>query len=141
MTTDNDFGYSLKINASTSPAMQHSISNVYYFGDYPIIGSIPSLVWGIDQSTSAFGFTPKGIDVVTKYLDDDNNCNVEGGNSSAEKCWGPLLQTLETIAMSEYSNHPIGATTTIHFKAESGNQHLQVSGIYRAGITITAYMN
>lgn len=141
VTTDNDFGYVLQLNASSSPAMRHIVSSTYHFSDYPISGGVPSLIWDIDQSTSAFGFTPEGSDVVTKYLDDGDDCNATGGNSSEEKCWGPLSQTPESIAISEYSNHPTGSTTTIHFKAESGNQHLQVSGKYQAQIVITAFMN
>ena len=139
--TTNNVGYTLQINASTTPAMQHIATSTYYFNDYPISGGVPSLIWNIDQSTSAFGFTPEGSDVVIKYLDNGNNCNADGGNSSVEKCWGPLSQTLETIAQTIVSNDPDGSTTTIRFQAESGNQHLQVSGKYQAQIVITAFMN
>lgn len=139
--TNNNIGYTLQINASTTPAMQHNATNTYYFNDYSINGGVPSLVWNIDQGTSAFGFTPEGADVIKKYRDNGINCNSEDGNSNLEKCWGPLSQNLETIAQTALSNYPEGSTTTIRFKAENGNQHLQVAGTYQAQITITAFMN
>ncbi|HRY36905.1 MAG TPA: hypothetical protein P5230_03465 [Candidatus Magasanikbacteria bacterium] len=139
--TTNEFGYTLQINASTSPALQHINTTTYYFDDYIPVGSAPDFVWDIAPTTSVFGFTPEGIDIVSKYRDNSGVCNVVDGNDTERACWGPLSQTLETIASSENYNDPEGTTTTIHFQAESGNQHLQVSGKYRAQITITAYMN
>lgn len=138
--TTNESGYVLQINASTTPAMQR-IGGSNFFNNYTPLTGDPDFSWEIAPTTSEFGFTPEGVDISDKYRDNGSSCNIIQGTDTLEKCWGLLSQTLETVAQSDSSNDPQGITTTIRFRAQNGNQHVQPSGIYRAQIIITTFTN
>jgi len=133
ITTDNTAGYSLDINASTDPALK---SSSYSFADYTT-NSNPDYTWLIVATSSEFGFSPEGSDIVQKFKDDGNACNT-GSSDTSNKCWYGLDVSDENIASSASSNHPSGTQTTIKFQAESGSSHLQEAGSYGAVITVTA---
>lgn len=138
--TDSFSGYSLDIRADTSPALRSASDS---FSDYgPDLAGTPDYNWSISSDTSEFGFSPEGIDIVQKFLDDAvGNCNEPGGYDTPDKCWYGLSTSEEAIAYSNSSNHPAGTETTIKFKAESGAAHLQEAGGYEATITVTAVTN
>lgn len=138
--TNNVVGYTLEINASTTPAMQKADLSKY-FADYTPAGANPDFNWQILSNTSEFGFSPKGDDVVQKYLDNGSSeCNEPGGSNTPDKCWDKFTVTAKVLSMSSSANE-VGATTTVNLKAESGNQNVQVSGMYYANLTVTAYVN
>lgn len=139
--TNNGAGYVLQIKASSSPAMQHT-TEVYNFIDYTLPGVVPEFTWSIPATSSEFGFTPEGDDVVARYLDNGSICNQSQGTDNVAKCWEDLSTDNKTISQSDSSNeNGGGSTTTVRFQAQNGNEHVQPSGIYRAYITVTAYMN
>ncbi len=138
VTTDSSSGYSLSIKASASPAMATSS---YSFADYTTVAAnTPDYTWLITATTSEFGFTPEGDDIVQKFKDNSSAC-ATGTNETNDKCWYNFSTSDETISSIYSANHPLGTATTIKFRAESGNQHLQVADIYQAAITITAVSN
>jgi len=135
--TNNNLGYSLYIRASTTPAMQSSFSN---FANYTPSGAAPDFLWSVLATSSAFGFSPEGGDVVTRYKDNGIVCNVSGGDT-ANRCWDAIGSTNGLISQSNIFNTPNNTTTTIKFQAESGNQHVQQTGHYAATIIMTGVVN
>jgi hypothetical protein len=136
--TDSPSGYSLNVKANSSPALATS---TFSFADYtPQISGTPDFNWSVPATTSEFGFTPEGADIVQKFKDNGSSCNT-GSGDTADACWYGFSTTYETIAQSYLSNQPSGTSTTIKFRAESGNQNVQPPGDYRAVITITAVPN
>ena len=144
--TDNPAGYSLKIQASTSPALICSGGGcqvgVDKFNDYtPASSSVPDFNWFVVPTTSEFGFTPEGNDIVQKFKDNGADaCNV-GNNDTIEKCWYNFSLSSELISLSYFPNHPDGTSTIVRFRAESGSQNIQVAGDYSANLIITAISN
>ena len=138
--TNDSQGYTLLIRASTSPAMK-SVSSSASFANYTLAGTNPDYNWNITSTDSEFGFSPYGADVVSRYYNNGSACNQGGGSNTAGKCWEAVSTVDMTISQGNSSNEPLGADTKINYRAESGNSHLQESGIYRAYIIVTAYAN
>ncbi len=134
VTTDNTAGYSMTIETTTTPALKSALDS---FADYTPAGSDPDYNFSISPTASAFGFSPEGADVNTRYKDNGSACNTGSGETSA-KCWDGLSLSVKTIAGSTTSNQPGGTTTSVRFRAESGASHIQTSGAYSASIVVTA---
>jgi hypothetical protein len=135
--TNNNLGYSLYIRASTTPAMQSTSSN---FANYTPAGADPDFLWSVAPAGSAFGFSPEGGDIITRYKDDGAVCNVAGGDNS-NRCWDAIGSVNGLISQSNIFNAPNNTTTTIKFQAESGSQHSQQTGHYSAIIIMTGAVN
>jgi hypothetical protein len=133
VVTDSPSGYSLSIIAETSPAMQSGSNTL---DDYvPVSGADVDFLYGIDDAL--FGFSPTGVDVTNTFRDNGLTCG--GGDSNPETCWAGLSSTTPTILASRTgSNHPLGATTTIHFRVGVGTAALPATGLYIATTTLTA---
>jgi hypothetical protein len=134
VVTDNSAGYSLNIKSNTSPALT---SGTDYFSDYTPSGANPDYNFSINPSTSAFGFSPEGIDTSARYKDNGAACNTGTGETTG-KCWDGLSTTAKTIAEKMTNNQPTGSTVTVRFRAESGANHIQPAGNYTAPIIVTA---
>ncbi len=134
VTTDNAAGYTMSINAATSPALKSGSNS---FADYAPAGASPDYTFTNAASDSAFGFSPEGTQVTSRYKDNGSACNT-GSSETSGKCWDGLSTSAATIAGSSTSNHPSGSTVTVRFRAESGASHLQPAGTYSATITVTA---
>jgi hypothetical protein len=137
--TDNPAGYSLYIRATSSPALQSGSNS---FADYtPSASGIPDYNWSIPATTSEFGFTPEGTQIVQKYKDNGvDTCNT-GTNDTSDRCWYNFSTSDETISKSLLANHPSGTQTTIKLKAESGSQDILAPGTYQGTIIVTAITN
>ena len=61
-----------------------------------------------------------------------------GSTDTVDSCWDGIATTEKVISRSTSANHPIGATTTVKFRAESGPNHVQSPGVYTATTTLTA---
>ena len=139
VTTDSPSGYALSVRASSSPAMATSS---YSFADYiPAIAGTPDYTWSIPATTSEFGFTPEGSDIVQKFLDNGSSACNTGSSETTDACWYNFSTSDETISQTYSANHPNGTQTIIKFKAESGTSNIQEPGEYQATITITAIPN
>jgi hypothetical protein len=135
VTTDNPAGYTMTINASTSPALTSGGNS---FADYVPSTADPDYTFTNAASDSSFGFSPEGTEVVTRFKDNTTSACNTGSAETSGKCWDGLSTTPKTIAGSATSNHTAGSTVTVRFRAESGASHLQPAGTYNATVTITA---
>lgn len=139
IVTDNPAGYSLYINASTTPALR-SVTSI--FADYtPVNPSTPDYDWLINPADSEFGFTPEGSDIVQKFKDNGSNTCAVSTNDTPDKCWYEFSTSTENIVLKYSSNYPSGSQTTIKLKAEAGASHSQAVGIYQGIIINTATAN
>jgi hypothetical protein len=134
VTTDNWAGYSMSIKANTTPALTSAEDS---FANYVLSGADPDYNFSIASNTSAFGFSPEGTDTVTRFRNTGTVCN-SGTGETASKCWDGLSATPQTVFNKNTSNHPSGSTDVVRFRAESGANHIQISGSYTAPITVTA---
>jgi hypothetical protein len=136
--TDNPAGYSLYVNASTSPALK---SGSYSFADYTTVAtSTPDYSWSIISSASEFGFSPEGNDIVQTFKDDGLAC-ATGTNDIADKCWFNFTTFTKNISTGYYSSYPVGAQTRLKLQAQAGSSRMQELGMYRADIITTAIAN
>ncbi len=136
VTTDSTAGYQLTIEASDNPAMQSVTDNI---PNYVPAGANPDYSFNYGAGDALFGYSPKGIDVVARFLDNGTNACGVGGDNSADTCWDGLDNvTPEAIALGSGPNHPDGATTTVNFRVGIGGAVGQALGTYRATTTITA---
>lgn len=135
--TDNLAGYQMTIQASSSPALRHTTENEQ-IDDYTPVGGDPDYVFAVALGGAEFGFTPEGVDVAQRYLDDGaGTCNTDS-NETTDACWDALSTSERTIATRGSSNHPDGSTTTVKFQAVITPNAGVVAGTYVATTTITA---
>lgn len=134
VTTNNAAGYSLTVVASTTPALKSGAAS---FADYAPGGPDPDFDFTVAASNSAFGFSPEGVDVIQRFKDNGSVCNA-GGSNTLDKCWDGLSTTPKSVATRNSSNHPLGSTTTLKYRVESGASHIQDAGAYSAVVTVTA---
>ncbi len=136
VTTDNSAGYALYVQASTAPALK-ALTGGGFFTDYTPAGSDPDFTFSISPTVSAFGFSPEGTDIVSRFKDNGSTCNT-GSSDTANACWDKFATSDTTISQSTGSNHPIGTATTLKIRAEIGSSKIQDNGTYSATITATA---
>lgn len=134
VTTDSQAGYSLSIEAAASPAMQKGIHSI---PDYVPAGAAPDFTFTITAADAYFGYSPEGVDTVSRFRDNGAACAVGVLNTSLA-CWDGLATSPETIARASSANHPAGATTSIRFRVGVGGAVAQPPGTYTATTTITA---
>jgi len=134
VTTDNSAGYSMSIKSTTTPALTSGSNS---FADYTPSGADPDYNFSIASTTSAFGFSPEGVDTNTRFKDNGIICNTGSGEVSG-KCWDGLSTSPKTAFQRTTSNQPSGSTVTVRFRAESGANNIQPAGSYSAPIIVTA---
>jgi hypothetical protein len=131
--TDSPAGYQLTIEAENEPAMQ---SGAYTIADYDA-GAEADFSFITGSADAHLGFTPEGIDITQAFLDDGGTCGIDTGDTSLA-CWDGLSTTSQLIAIGSGSNHPAGATTTVHFRVGIGSGAGVMAGVYTATTTVTA---
>lgn len=129
--TDSPAGYSVTIEAENDPAMQAAgaatIAN-HAFSE--------SAAFVTTSSGAAFGLTVDGVDIAPSFLSSVGVCG--SGSDEIDTCWSGVPVTAKSIASSASANHPIGATTTVHFRVVIDNGAAIDPGTYIATTTITA---
>lgn len=136
VTTDSPAGYQLTIEAENNPAMQDGANTI---ADYAPVGAVPDYSFDTANTEAHFGYSPDGVDLVARFLDDDvDTCGGGGSVDGKLTCWDGLSTTAETISQGSGSNHPDGATTTVNFRVGVGDTVGQAPGVYYATTTITA---
>lgn len=133
VTTDNPAGYTVTIQASSSPALNFALDS---FADYSAPATAPDFAFGIPSTASAFAFTVEGTDIANSFKDNGVSCAV-GSGDTADKCWAGLSTSNQTIVNRTSANTPSGTLTTIKFRAQSGSGHVQTNGTYTATTTVT----
>ena len=136
VTTDDPAGYTSTIQASSSPALVDTASSTNAFADYTPAGLVPDFTFSIAPTASAFAFSAQGGDADQLFKNDTSVCN-NGTNSTAQTCWDGLSTSPKTIADRTSNNTPAGTQTTLYFRAASGMNHIQASGVYVATTTLT----
>jgi hypothetical protein len=134
VTTDSPSGYTLTIVAAQSPAMVGPFSAT--IADYVPLGD-PDYSFSVSPTQSRFGYTPEGVDTVSRFKDNGALCNT-GTQNSVATCWDGLTTVATTIAQRTSPNHPQGSTTTIRFRVGVGGSVSQTPGLYVATTTVTA---
>jgi hypothetical protein len=135
VVTDNPAGYSLSVQATSSPALKNTVGGS--FADYSPAGSPPDFTFAIASNTSAFGFSVQGTNAASRYLNNGSVCN-SGASNTSFTCWDGFSTSSKIIAQSSGPNNPGGATTTIDLEAKVGSNKIQDSGTYTATLTVTA---
>lgn len=135
VTTDNPAGYAMYIKASSSPAMQGN-ATADSIADYTPAGSDPDLVFSVPANAAEFGFTPEGVDIVGRYVDDGGTCN-DGSSDTPDACWDGLSTTNKLIASRTSANHPTGSGTTLKFRLTIGSSAFKLEDVYTATSTLT----
>lgn len=131
--TDNPAGYEMSVRAATTPALK---SGEESFADYSPSYDDPDFSWNTPDSESRFGFSPEGDHVIASYLDNGLSCNTGAGETS-DACWNGFSASDQVIARYTSPVYPVGASTTVKFRAEVGAQKIQEQGSYQANITVT----
>lgn len=134
VTTDGAAGYQLTIASANDPAMQKDADTI---ADYTPSGD-PDFDFITGSNDSHFGFSPEGVDVVARFLDNGvDTCNT-GSLDTGLSCWDGLSTGQTVIAQSSDPNQPTGATTTVRFRVGIGSSVVQAPGAYTATTTLTA---
>lgn len=136
VTTNNSAGYTLRIEADTSPAMKFSGGS---FANYTPSAVVPDFAWSVVSTEKEFGFSPEGLDIVSTYRDDGSaNCS-SGTNDTSLACWDSILTSSKLISSTSTQNQTFGGTSTsVHFRAEAGSGSNPTEGSYIATLTLTA---
>lgn len=134
VTTNNAEGYTLTVKASTAPALKSGAAS---FADYTPVGPDPDLTFTVPATSSRFGFSPEGTDVVQRFKDNGSACNV-GALNTVNACWDGFSTTTKSVSLRNSANLPSGSTTTIKYRAQIGASYFQDAGDYSAVITVTA---
>lgn len=134
VTTDNTAGYAMSIASTTTPALKSDVDSL---DDYTPAGADPDYNFTNPSTTSSFGFSPEGTDASDRFRDNGSVCNA-GTSETVGKCWDGLSTTPKIIAGKNSSNIPDGSTVSVRFRAESGADHIQMSGQYNVTIVATA---
>jgi hypothetical protein len=133
VTTDSSAGYTLTILAESSPAL---VNGSDFISDY-VPSGVPDFTFTTDAGESHFGYSPEGIDVVTRFKDDGATCNIDTIETTLA-CWDGLDTVNETISQRASANTPSGSTTTVNFRVGIGSGAVQAEGVYTATTTLTA---
>ncbi len=134
VTTDNSAGYTMTIASTSTPALKSATDSL---DDYVPVGADPDYDFINADTASSFGFTPEGTEASSRYLDNGFSCNI-GVQETPGKCWDGLSTIPKTVAQNSSANVPSGSTATVHFRAETGANHIQSSGDYNVTIVATA---
>ena len=133
VTTDSPAGYSLILESQTDPAMQNGI---YTISDYDE-GINADYSFAVTGGIAHLGFSPAGSNITQFFKDNGSLCGL-GALDTNLACWAGLTTIGTTISEGAGSNHPNGATTTIHFRVGIGSGANVVAGLYTATSTLTA---
>ena len=137
--TNNQTGYTLSVNASSTPALQDDDTSEYFTDYTETTTNIPE-VWNVSNAYE-FGFSVYGTNVNTSMYGTDTNCISTTDIPSAElKYRGYQSTTLLEIASSTSETTMAGIDTTLCIAVEQDTVYAP-SGFYQATTTATAVSN
>jgi hypothetical protein len=132
--TDSPSGYQVTYNSALAPAMQGTFGVI---NNYTPAGAVPDFTFVTGSSQAHFGFSPEGVDVASRYLDNGSVCGA-GTTDTSLACWDMVSTTPRQIVVGTGANQPTGATTTLRFRVGVGATAGVTAGMYTATTTITA---
>jgi len=134
VATDGAAGYSLYVNASTSPALASGTDS---FTDYVPGGAVPDFSFTFLNNQSFFGFSPEGADITSNFKDNGVTCGA-GALDAVGACWDGFATSIKQVALRTSANTPSGTNTTLKLRAGAGASRNQQAGNYSGDITFTA---
>lgn len=134
--TDNSSGYTLTIEATSTPAFR--AASGASFSDYVPTTGNPDYTFAVNAASSTFGFSPEGTHIVSRFKDDGSSACNTGSSDTSDRCYDGLSTTPMNIALSNSANNPSGTVTTVRFAAGIGTSKIQDSGAYNATVIVTA---
>jgi hypothetical protein len=148
VTTNRTAGYTLRLKASTAPALART-APADSFADYtPVTAGVPDAMWSVAAGASEFGFTVDGPDTAALFRRAappaaPAACNVAGGIDEIDRCWmnTAIAAPGLTIAFRTSATPAVGIITTVPFRAQVKPGRHQLDGAYTATIIATATMN
>jgi hypothetical protein len=137
--TNNYSGYTLKVHASSTPAMKDGTKTIE---DYTEGTSNVPEVWSLATSATnkEFGFSAYGTDTNTSTWGSGATCGSGGTIPGTMKYQGFKDSTDVTIASKATVTPTAGITTNICFAAAQNGVYAS-SGTYTATVTATAVTN
>ncbi len=146
VATNNNLGFTMTVQASSSPAMQRE-GGGDSINDYtPATAGIPDYTFSV-PSGAEFGFTVSASttgELAQKFKDDGfSTCNWSGGvdTSSSASCWMGLSTTATSTIVTTGATAASGATSTMVFRTFLNSGSGKASGTYTATTTLTATTN
>jgi hypothetical protein len=141
--TNDASGYTLTLNATSSPAMVNTSSSTLRIADYATTS--PS-TWNITSGTAAFGFSAYGSDVNTSTWGTGSSCSGANLNATSTTLkYKGFFTTPTTLVTSASSTSFSGNLTNLCYAVEQKNYFVPVVGggsnSYVATIIATATTN
>jgi hypothetical protein len=142
ITTDVN-GYTLTVQATSSPAMRNTASTTMTVTDYQ---TGPPNTWSATTSNAYFGYSAFGGDIPTGTWGTGSGCNggIDPNATSTTLKYKGFTMSPVTIASSNSSS--AGTPSTICYAVEQKNYFIpvragQASDMYQATISVTATEN
>jgi hypothetical protein len=147
VTTNNDSGYSMTIQFSSSTAMYRDGGGLGHSSIYDYIAtSTADIDFDLTQANAMFGYSAYAPvaeaddDIHLTFLDDNTDCGT-GTADSPGACWlAPSSTAAQQIVDRGDATLASGATTTVQFRVyvPAGPVPMVTSGTYTATATLTA---
>ncbi len=131
--TNDSNGYTLAVNATSSPAMQYGATST--IADYQT--GAPN-TWAVAASAANFGYSAFGSDVASTTWGTDTLCGTSLGTPSMNLKYKGFTTSPFTIASRTSTTTPTGISTTVCYAAQQGTSFFIPSGTYIATIVATA---
>ena len=145
VTTNDTDGYTLKLRATTSPAMRSTANpTVDFFSDYSEGAYLVPEAWAEDADGYEFGYSVFGTDtdnVGTPHWDNDGEVSCGSPDAAAITSnlnWLSASTTQVLAASRTATTTQVGITTTLCVAAEQGSNVFAPSGTYEAKFEATA---
>ncbi|MEX0931444.1 MAG: hypothetical protein WDZ88_01700 [Candidatus Paceibacterota bacterium] len=143
--TNNAAGYTMVLQASSSPAMQGDTQGGYINDYTPGTPLVPDYTFSVGSNTGEFAYTVSASttsDLDSKFLDNGSACDAGGSSdtSGSDSCWLNASTTDVTIIDRGSATGATGATTTIYFRVQiTANPSPAIpQDTYTATTTLTA---
>ena len=131
VNTNDSAGYTLGINATTSPAMQSGASTI---ADYQT--GAPN-TWSVTSGTAAFGYSVFGTDSPTGTWGTGTQCAGAADTNSTTLKYKGFTTSPFVVAQRAATTTPTGISTTVCYAVQQNNFYVP-SGTYTATIVATA---
>lgn len=130
--TNDSNGYTLAVNATSSPAMQSGANTIT---DYQT--GTPN-TWNATSTSAYFGYSAFGTDVATSTWGTGAVCGTGPNTVSATLNYKGFTTSPFTVASRSSTTTPSGVATTVCYAAQQGASYFVPSGTYTATIVATA---
>ncbi len=144
VTTDSPAGYTMTIQASSSPAMQGDTTTDSIADYTPAVSGIPDFAYAVPGDPE-FGYTVSAsttADLAQKFLDNSSACNVGSlDTNGSASCWYGLSTTATSTIVRNTRTPVSGSTSSVVFKLQINSGSFVLADTYSATTTLTAVSN